>query len=307
MPNSIETLIKETKSRARYFQAVHAWPLNEKLDYDGWLSNFKSDEEIKIACSILDFFIYYPDNMVDQMLKSSIDHAGYYLSNTLSDWKHEDFVNRCFYSFIPGENQNPSDSGRLFLRKLRDVLGIPENRLIEYAQIPEVLDKIGKPTPIILVDDFVGSGAQCDKAWNRNKFNHNDKTLKQISETEGHVFVYSPLIVNYQGYERIKNNCKDLILTQSHILGKEYNLFNKECFCWKNDDTFFHEGTSFIIQKSAELGIPDRNGNHPQDVRGFGQQGLAIAFEHGAPDAIPSFFYWCHKDWIPLIQKTYHR
>ena len=98
-----------------------------------------------------------------------------------------------------------------------------------------------------------------------------------------------------------------MIITPTHIIGPEYNLFKKECFCWKNDEQLYLQGTELILRKSKELGIPFKNGNDTQDVRGFDEQGLALAFEHGAPDAIPSFFYWCHDNWTPLIKKSYKR
>lgn len=307
MSDAIEKIIKETKTRAEYFQTVHAWPLNDKLDYNGWLSNFQDKNELKIACMLLDFFIYYPDLMVNHMLKTAIGNAGYQLSRAISDWQHTDFHDRCIYSFIPGESQNPTDSGRIFLRKLRDELGIPESRIIEYNDIPEALEKAKRQTPVILVDDIIGSGAQCDKAWNDNKFEYNGKTLKEISENNGHVFAYSPLIVNYIGFHRIIKKCSNLILTPTHILGVEYNLFKEDCFCWKGDLGLFNEGVNFILDKSKSLGIPITGGNHPQDAMGFGGQGLALAFEHSVPDAIPSFFYWCVDGWVPLLKKTYQR
>lgn len=43
------------------------------------------------------------------------------------------------------------------------------------------------------------------------------------------------------------------------------------------------------------------------DEKGFNKQGLAIAFEHGTPDAIPALFYWETEDWTPLINKVYIR
>lgn len=307
MTEELNKIKKDTRNRAQYFQMVHAWPLNDKLDYEGWLNNFKNNSDLEIACLIIDFFLYYSSNIVDEMLKTSIGNAGHHLSKMIKDWTHLDFVNKCYYSFIPGENPNPTDSGHIFTRKLRDVLEIPENRIINYSDIAITLSKAEEIKPVILVDDFVGSGSQCIKAWNHNKFVYNNKTLKEISESDGHIFIYAPLIVNKIGFERIRHFCSELIMTPTHIMGSEYNLFSKDCFCWKNDEDLFKRGTELIIRKSRELGIPFTNGRHTQDVRGFGEQGLAIAFEHGAPDAIPSFFYWCADNWTPLIKKTYTR
>lgn len=212
-----------------------------------------------------------------------------------------------FYSFIPGETQNPADSGNLFTRKLRDSLGISENRFVDYKEIHDRLEKEKTPLPIIFVDDFVGSGSQCYKAWCENKGGANSKTLGQISESCGHKIVYAPLIVNHQGYKLITQYCNGLILSPSHIIGEEYSLFNPKCICWEGNPSLYHSGTEMILRKSQELGIPSTDGQHVNDERGFNKQGLALAFEHGAPDAIPAFFYWCCDGWTPLIQKTYQR
>jgi len=222
--------IKNTLERARFFQTVQAWPLTEQLDYVGWLGNFTDPSDKEIASHILDFFTYYSSNIVNQMLRASVGKAGYRLLEMYPDWIHEDFIKKCIYSYVPGENPNSTDSGNLFTRKLRDALGIPESIIVDYHEIPNKLTSI-KPKAVILVDDFVGSGSQIDKAWNINRLS-NGLTLSEMSEG-GYTFVYAPLIVNSGGYDRIVSECVGLILSATHVLGSEYCLFNKDCFCWK--------------------------------------------------------------------------
>lgn len=295
--------------RYKFFRDVHVWPLTDDFNFQGWLGNFENETDYKIACRILDFFNYYSKKMVNQMLIASVGRAGYELSKYFSDWKHDDFKNRCFYSFIPGETPNPSDSGNLFMRKLRDVLGIGEDRFVDYKDIHDFLENTKTPIPIIFVDDFVGSGVQCHNAWCLNRGGKNNKTLREISKSCGHKFVYAPLLVNHKGYDIIKNHCSDLILSPSHVMGKEYNLFDPDCICWKNEEglDLYTQGVELILRKSNDLGIPLTNGKCVYDAKGFNEQGLALAFEHGAPDAIPAFFYWCSDNWVPLIKKEYQR
>lgn len=297
----------DTIERARFFQTVQTWPLTEDLNYDGWLANFKEGEERQIACSILDFFTHYSAKMVNQMLKTSVSNAGYIFVQHFSDWEHRNFFDRCFYSFIPGETLNPTDSGHIFTRTLRDVMNVPEERIVSYQYLPDYLDRTTVSTPIIFVDDFVGSGAQVHKAWNVNTmFSSTGRTLGDICLTNNHCAVYAPLIVNNVGYNVISSHCTGLHLCATHILGPEYNIFNSDCICWKNDASAFKAGTELIIRKSNELGIPSTRGAHVNDEKGFQSQGLAISFNHGAPDAIPPIFYW-KENWTPLIQKQYDR
>ncbi|MCD8495652.1 MAG: hypothetical protein LRY45_02965 [Bacteroides graminisolvens] len=88
------------------------------------------------------------------MLIASVGRAGYELSKHFSDWQHSDFKNRCIYTFIPGEIQNPSDSGNLFMRKLRDVLEIDENKFVDYKDIHDLLEGTKTPLPILYAVKF---------------------------------------------------------------------------------------------------------------------------------------------------------
>ncbi len=300
-------IIEETIERYNYFRDVQTCPLSDKFNYKGWLSNFKDNYEKELACLMLDFFNYYPENMVDQMLRTSVGRAGYELSNYFPDWEHEDFKTRCFYSFIPGEDPNTSDSGYLFTRKLKNALKIPEERFIDYRDLHKLLESAKVPLPVVFVDDFVGSGSQCYKAWCRNKGGTDNLNLEQISKKYNHKFIYAPLIINYKGYELLQNYCEGLILSPAHIINEEYNLFNKNCICWRNNNQYFEDGVELILKKSKELGIPSTDGKSVNDEKGFNKQGLAIAFEHGAPDAIPAIFYWETNNWVSLIKKVYLR
>jgi hypothetical protein len=295
-------------ARGDFFQKTQIWPLNQVLNYRGWIKNFSTEGEKEIAGHILNFFMFYPDAMIDQMLRAVIGYCGEYLVSSFSDWQHDDFKKRCIYSFIPGETENPTDSGYQYARKLRNVLGIPEERIVDYRSLYFLLENSNGDNPVIFVDDFVGSGAQCDKAWNKNKGGIKQHTLSDIASISSHKFIYAPLISNYTGYDRIKQKCHGLTLVTCHKLDQEYNLFDPSCICWNNDTKLFTRGIELILNKSKEQGIPFTGGKCVVDAKGFGEQGLALSFDNdGVPDAIPALFYWCSDKWTPLIRKDYKR
>ena len=301
------SLYDEAINKSSFFRNLHIWPLNDVLNYKGWLDNFTDPEEREIACYILDFFMFYPNAMLNQMLNTVIGHAGYVFASHFPDWQHNDFKNRCIYSFIPGETINPTDSGHTYVQKLRNWLEIPESQIVDNNSLYSILESTTN-LPIVFVDDFVGSGAQCDKAWNENRGGSGRYTLSEIALIFGHKFVYTPLVVNQIGYNRINDNCIGLELVTSHVLNDEYNLFKPACICWKGNNDLYNKGTQLIIEKSRGLGIPFTNGNDVIDVKGFGEQGLALSFANeGVPDAIPAIFYWCTNNWVPLIKKAYQR
>lgn len=94
----------------KFFQDIRIWPKNSDFDYEGWLENFSQDEQ-KIAQKILDFFVYFPDDIIDQMFSTVVGRAGYFFKKFDSTWSNESFSNNCWYGFFPGEDPNAADSG----------------------------------------------------------------------------------------------------------------------------------------------------------------------------------------------------
>jgi hypothetical protein len=300
--------IDDVIEKSNFFRNIQVWPLNDVLNYKGWLDNFSDIEEKKIASCILDFFMFYPKIMINQMLKNTVGSCGNFLTSCFPDWEHDDFKRKCIYSCIPGETINPTDSGYSYLRKLKNVLDIPEKHIIDYKDLFFLLDDLPNDMPIIFVDDFLGSGAQCHKAWNKNSGGPNNKTLSEIAIITGRKFLYAPLVANYIGYNAINKYCHGLSVKTCHVLNKEYNLFDPSCICWNNNNELYLKGTELVYSKSKDLGIPFTGGEEPIDAKGFSEQGLALAFDDDSvPDAIPAIFYWCTDNWTPLIKKGYKR
>ncbi|MBR1621060.1 MAG: hypothetical protein IJ669_02960 [Prevotella sp.] len=292
--------------KARFYQKVSLWPRTTKLNYKGWLSNFENGDDLELAKKILDFFVYYSDDLVDQLIIAAVGRCGYKLQELNGGWSYNDFKEKCWYGFVPGEHPHDSDSGHIFIRKVRDVLRVDERRELNFPEILQMLASESTPQNVILVDDFVGSGSQCCTAWNCLKLK-TGSTLADLCMKIPHNIFYAPLVINHDGYRRIKANCHNLNLETVHILDDEYNLFNSKCLCWNNDPNLYKRGTEMILRKSRVVGIPEDDVRNPLYIRGLQEQGLAIAFEHGIPDACPPFFYWDQNGWTPLIKKQYPR
>lgn len=296
-------------TKAKFYQEMGLWPRTIKLNYSRWLDNFTDEEDRKIAEQILDFFVYYSSDLVDQLLIAVVGKCGYLMKEKNSVWNHHMFKTHICYSFVPGEHPHPTDSGNLFTRKLRDVLHIPEGCIKDFKELSDLMRRVDN-MKIILVDDFVGSGFQCCTAWNnaarRNMAGY--PKFCDIVKDGGHEVYYAPLIINHTGYQEIMDHCDGLQLVTMHILGEEYSLGSPKCLCWKGDPKAYLKGIELIERKSKELGIPMDNELDTRYWMGLKSQGLALAFEHGMPDACPSFFYW-HKEgvWNPLIEKEYDR
>ncbi|MCH5263717.1 MAG: hypothetical protein J1F42_12455 [Lachnospiraceae bacterium] len=301
--------VKEITEKLKTFREMQLLPMPKDLDFENWLENFQNPDEKGIAAHILKHFIYFSDDLIDQMLCTVIGRCGYYFTQNVPGWDHNNFKNNCWYSFVQGENiDDATDSGYIFTRKLREVLNIPDERIIKFEALFKKLENYtSTPQNVILVDDFVGSGAQTDEAWNRHKLGAWKMTLNEHQSRFNHRIIYAPLVVNDMGLLRIKRNCSNLHLEYIYHLGPEYNLFNVDGLCWVGDRDLYDRFLTMLNRIAEEQEIPIKGGNHVNDVRGFGEQGLALAFHHGIPDACPAFFYWKTDTWKPLKKRPYHR
>ncbi|MCK6144956.1 phosphoribosyltransferase-like protein [Prevotella intermedia] len=291
------------------FRELLLLPKPKDLDFENWLENFQDQGEKELAAHILKQFIYFSDDIIDQMLRVVVGRCGYFFMKNNSTWNHKSFKEKCWYSFIQGENPNDAtDSGYIFTRKLREVLHIPDKRIIKFeALFKKLEDNRNIPQNVILVDDFVGSGLQTVTAWNKYRLGASKKSLNELQKLSDHCIVYAPLIVNDMGKSRITSNCPNLHLEYIYNLGPEYNLFNVNGLCWAGDNNLHNRFLEMMKRIAQEQGIPITNGNDVNDMKGFWEQGLSLAFHHGIPDACPAFFYWDTPSWKPLKTRSYHR
>lgn len=297
------------KEKMKFFREMQLLPSAKGFDFENWLENFNTPEDKEIAAQILNNFIYIPDEVIDQMLRTAVGRCGYYFSKFDPTWTHNSFKDNCWYSFVQGENtDDATDSGFIFTRKLREQLNIPDDRILKYDSLFKKLeDNAAVPQNVILVDDFVGSGAQTDKAWNDHKFGAFNLTLNEHEQSFHHRIVYAPLVVNEMGLSRIQRRCPNLHLEYIHKLGLEYSLLNVNGHCWDGDHVKYGKFLNLLSRVAAQENIPNRGGAHVNDILGFGRQCLALAFSHGIPDACSAFFYWETATWKPLKRRPYHR
>lgn len=301
--------INEITEKLRTFRELQLYPKPKDLDFENWLENFQDESERKIAAHILQHFIYFSDELIDQMLRTVVGRCGYYLTQKVKVWDHDCFKKDCWYSFVQGENTNHvTDSGYIFTRKLRETLNIPDERIVKIDALFKILEtQSSTPQNVILVDDFVGSGAQTDEAWNKHRLGNYGMTLNDLQSRYNHHILYAPLIVNSIGLTRIKDCCPNLHLEYIHYLGPEYNLFNIDGLCWSGNRDLYDKFINMMNRIAKEQSIPVTRGMHVNDMKGFAQQGLSLAFNHGIPDACPAFFYWNTETWKPLKKRPYHR
>ncbi len=154
------------------------------------------------------------------------------------------------------------------------------------------------PRPVVFVDDFVGTGRQFVATWNRRVFVGGNVTLSfgnVASTVRGANFYYCPLICSQAGYQVIRREVPQVTIVPAHLLSERYSALHPHSVLWP--DALRPGAISFVRNASLRAGIPESK------WRGFGENGLALAFSHCVPDATMPIFYWEQDGWNPLIQR----
>jgi hypothetical protein len=306
LPSTSSQIVTEEQllSKCRYFAELGIWPRLSKIDPLAWLSNFLPSERLH-ALYLLNGFLYFSKDLLGQLFVASIQgltrsvvgHKASLAQATL-DWNT--FLSQLLIVRVTGETPSDADSGYIFVRLARDLLGIQEDRITTHeVALSRLL--VNPNTPIVFVDDFVGSGQQFVSMW-RRPYELSVGLLSFLEFACGSAMsklFYCPLFMTEQGGAYISSHCPRVILSPAHTLGSRHSVFHSESIIWP--DTLRESAGEFLETASQRAGIPDKNGG-VGDWRGFHKLGLTLAFEHGTPDATLPIFYWSQVGWKPLIR-----
>lgn len=297
------------ESKCKYFADIGLWPIQNRFDPKGWLSNF-SEDELEYANQLLDNFVYYSKTLVERLFTSAFQNLSQSVINFEDDndeiqasWNT--FLSRALVVIVTGEDPNNSDSGYIFARMTRDIIGLQQEQLVTHEEALDALYSLSQnPPPIIFVDDFVGSGNQFKGLWKRqylvNSIGRNSSYRDAANSIDFQSF-YCPIVSTKQGFDLISALSDNLKICPAHILSSRYSAISPDSSIWR--DKNIAQCIGFLKKVSDRAGIPENNGN-VDDWRGFHKLALTIGFEHGTPDATLPIFYWDKNDWIPLVK--YH-
>lgn len=283
------------------------WPKKANFDPAAWLSNFNA-EELPLAQRLLEGFTFFSDELVKQMFRSAFidvsklvvtDKDGY--ATAQNQWAQ--FVDSIIVVRVTGEIPRDADSGFTFARLARDVLLVPQERIVgpEHALIH--LAKGGKGN-VLFVDDFVGSGNQFGDTWEREySIDVGLVSFKALASQANckASFFYCPVVCTELGRKNILDRCGSVVqIAPAHFFGAAQSVHSDNSAIWRED--MQTEGPEFVRTASARAGIPYKNGAEGCWM-GFHKLGLAVAFSHGYPDATIPLFYSTDNNWQPLIRK----
>lgn len=289
--------------KCEYFARIGIWPLKSVLDPESWLSNFQP-HELNHALYLLNSFMYFSDNLINEIFLSAMRTLSRLLMSRDDNCKTfkekwQSFIESAIVTFITGEIPNPTDSGYPFARKVR-AMGIDQDMIKTPEQVCFALQN-GLNAPIIIVDDFIGSGSQFFATWNR-QYGNPPRSLGELASVTSAPFYVCPAFCTEYALGQLKSECPRLTVNPGHLIPNNYSALKDDSIIWPSHlrDT----AVDFIRSASVRAGIPDTGGSTPTDWRGFAKLGLTIAFESSVPDATLPLFYWVENGWHPLLRKT---
>ena len=290
-------------SKIDFLMDTSVWPASEALDPRGWLDNFPGTER-RFALNLLNVFLYYNEQLVDALFRRAVLQLSRRLteaaqSTIQANVQWRTFISQVLVTYVEGETPNPSDSGYVFARKARQILGIQEDQIV--APDEALTLHVRNPMrPILLVDDFIGSGNQTRNAWSRlyPMPDGTDYSFRCASAQGAHV-VYVPIMSTASGLAMLESSCPGLHIRPAHILDSQYSLTSPDSILWPVE--LKPHADDFLRSASDRAGII---ANSEVTWDGFQSLALALAFYHCVPDATIPLYYWEQSGWIPLIRRT---
>ncbi|TWT92936.1 hypothetical protein Pla100_42520 [Neorhodopirellula pilleata] len=287
-------------TKCNFFATNQVWPRKTRMNPDGWLKNFDAADR-RLACQLLNSFLYYPTDMIDRMFVSAVQGLSRIVTSKttcLADRRRQwaRFLDSAVFTFPTGEQPFAGDSGHLYVRRARNLMSIDEEQIVPPEQAIEQLVN-GTAKHVIFVDDFVGTGQQFFKTWHRKY--QNDRSFQSVSKTNEFTAYYCPLFCTKFAVEDQLLDVTDRVQIQpTHWLDERQSLFSAESIWWP--ETMKPEVHDFIFRYSMRIGLPDSGGTQVRDWQGYNQLGLTIGFPDCVPDATIPLFDTTMNGWQPL-------
>lgn len=290
------------------FAKFQIWPLRSRLDARAWLGNFEN-QDLPLARHLLNAFTYFSDDLTRQLFLAGLQGISALPSwrakrsaNIFAEWSG--FLNRLSLTYVTGEVPSPADSGHLFIRKARDHAGITEKQIFSPFEALRRIVVDDDRSPLVFVDDFVGSGDQFTDTWEREyDFNGKVTSLRDTtsdlerSGTPLEVF-YAMAVCTEYGLDNIRRHCPGVEVSAGNVLDERYSVFHSESLVWPGK--LVVEGQAMIRRISLSLGLP--NDDSEWGLFGYHALGLAIGFAHKTPDATIPLFRYRSENWRPLVK-----
>jgi hypothetical protein len=286
-----DVFLEEVLTKCDVLKTCGVWSNEPKIRPRAWLSNFDPEDK-EIAALLLDRFIYYSDEHTNSLLLSSYHSLG----STNNIGLVQQLPNAKF-TLVTGEVPNPTDSGYVMCRKVRQILHVPDEKIVS----PEEAAKHAQAGGVVIfLDDFIGSGDQFLTTWDR-KYLNGQLSFRDIMQNKAFLCAYVTLVTTDFGLGNIADRAPEVFVSAAHTITDKSTI--------KGIDLkgVSKQQLDVFLEKYARRLTPqdDYIANNPIYKKyGYKQRGLLLGFEHSIPDAtLPIFWSVGKNGWIPLVER----
>lgn len=277
------------------------WSGINNADYIRWCNNFDQIEDGKyIGTRILNSLLYYSEDDLLTLLDDTI--MGVFeneiilplqinsnftcLPSQLEYAVREAAQNTIVMPSIE-DLTDPGASGPKIIRDVRNHCKLKLQSSFNYNLSPA-----SEYDRLIIVDDCIGSGEQCEAFWTTATIK--DGTLLQDWAKDTNTKAYYIALVGYKKtIQELRNKYPDLTIICGEYISDHHQIFSDNNDCWQNKDeqAWTRDKLSNRLQ---EVGVP---------LLGYMDLSFAVALHKTIPDWSLPMFYKNKTDWKHLIER----
>lgn len=294
-----ERAANEVLSKCEALKRAGFWLPEPHLRPRAWLNNFDQADKT-VAASLLNGFVFYNDPLTDKLLGAAYESVTDGMPKGPSSPSRDQLLlalGNCVYTPVEGETPNPTDSGHFISRKVRQLLGVSEDAIVGFA---EALKQASQGRSIVFIDDFVGSGDQFIKTWERISGGLSSKSIQAHNDFTA---IYMPMVTTARGMSAIHSAAPSVAVCPAHVIDTSSTVHG-----YAKTNPNLAVQIDRLLKKYAprlrpsELHIAQ---TPSYLLHGYRNLGLMFAFKHSVPDATLPIF-WAHgiNNWEPLLERT---
>ncbi|MEI8174111.1 MAG: hypothetical protein WCH07_11610 [Deltaproteobacteria bacterium] len=231
-----------------------------------WLSQFGEDK-IPLAIKLLKNIRYFGASNLMSMSQELVKMV-------INNFPHIK-ASGIFYTPIGG----PGSGAQMIARHLKSNADVPNDNIVDLLTLYRESKK-RKIDLIVFLEDFSGTGHTIEEWWNTNA---------PIILPIGSDVLFGILVLNCQARTILE---KELTMMTIQSLEERDNVFSPEC---EDFDT---------IEKERLLSFCKRTGCSERYLKGYGECGLLVAFQHGCPNnSLPILWHENSGVWEALFRR----
>jgi hypothetical protein len=300
-----DLVVTEVLAKCEALKNSQLWPPEPQIRPRAWLENFERDDK-PTAAILLDRFSFYDHHLTDRLLCASYNSLADGLPKGPAAPDRAALLGAlpgAFFTPVEGERPNRADSGNYLCRRARQVLRIPQERIVEPL---EALSKAAAGNAVVFLDDFIGSGDQFLRTWSQKRPTSAPESFKAAYQQRPFVAAYVSLVATDYGLTEIAKKAPGVAVCTAHTLDESSTVHGLKPARGSTDADLPGRAID-LLKKYAHRLQPTEPYMTSEHYKTFGYKGRALlfAFAHCVPDAtLPIFWAPGTNGWHPLLERT---